>query len=168
MAEAGIRTARDGDIPALAAIYDHYIEHTPITFDLERFGTSGRRAWFEAFAARGRHRLLVAEAAGEVSGYACSHTFRPKGAYQTSVETSVYLAPDALGRGLGTRLYAALFEALAAEDVHRAFAGITLPNDASVALHQRFGFEHAGTFHEVGRKFDRYWDVAWYAKTLGT
>jgi phosphinothricin acetyltransferase len=83
------------------------------------------------------------------------------------VETSVYLAPDAVGRGAGTRLYEKLFKALEGEDVHRAYAGIALPNPASVGLHERFGFKRAGHFTEQGRKFGRYWDVAWYEKALG-
>ena len=117
-------------------------------------------------------RLEVGSGLGETGagrgavGYSSSHPFRPKGAYATSVETSVYLDPAWQGRGLGARLYAALFDALASEDVHRAYAGITLPNPASLALHPRFGFEHAGTFRQVGRKHDRYWDVAWYEKSL--
>jgi len=68
---------------------------------------------------------------------------------------------------VGTRLYAALFESLREQDIHRAFAGIALPNPASVALHERFGFKRVALFTEQGRKFDRYWDVAWYEKALG-
>ena len=90
----------------------------------------------------------------------------PKPAYSTSVEVSVYCAPEAAGRGVGTLLYASLFEALAGEDLHRAYAGITQPNEASVRLHARFGFRPIGMYEEVGRKFDRYWDVAWYEKKL--
>ncbi len=166
IADAEIRPAEASDLAALARIYDHYIVHSTITFDLEPFGAEGWRAWFEGFDLRGRHRLFVADAGRGAVGYSSSHPFRPKGAYATSVETSVYLDPAWQGRGLGARLYAALFDALASEDVHRAYAGITLPNPASLALHQRFGFEHAGTFRQVGRKHDRYWDVAWYEKSL--
>ena len=78
----------------------------------------------------------------------------------------MYLDPGAVGEGLGTRLYAVLFDALAREAVHRALAGITLPNPVSVALHQRFGFTPIGIFREVGRKFDRYWDVQWFEKSM--
>jgi len=166
MADSAIRPARPDDLPALARIYDYFIANTAITFDLEPFGTEGRRAWFEGFADGGRHRLLVADAGAGAIGYACAHTFRPKGAYATSVETTIYLDIDHQRAGLGTRLYTALFEILAQEDVHRAYAGITLPNPGSVALHEHFGFEHTGTFHEVGRKQDRYWDVAWFEKRL--
>jgi len=82
------------------------------------------------------------------------------------VETSVYLAPVESGRGLGRKLYQNLLDALAREDVHRAFGGIALPNEPSVGLHLALGFRHVGTYREVGRKFDRYWDVAWYERAL--
>ncbi len=104
---------------------------------------------------------------GALLGYATSSSFRHKAAYAPSVEVTAYCAPHAVGRGIGTLLYTALFEALADEDVHRAYAGITQPNEASTRLHTRFGFRHIGTYTEVGRKFGRYWDVAWYQKDLG-
>ncbi|MCZ1009419.1 GNAT family N-acetyltransferase [Streptomyces lydicus] len=104
---------------------------------------------------------------GALLGYATSSAFRPKAAYAPSVEVTVYCAPHAAGRGIGTLLYTSLFEALADEDVHRAYAGITQPNEASTRLHTRFGFRHIGTYTEVGRKFGRYWDVSWYQKDLG-
>jgi phosphinothricin acetyltransferase len=82
------------------------------------------------------------------------------------VETSVYIAPDAVGRGAGTRLYEELFRSIEHEDVHRALAGIALPNPASIALHERFGFKRVALFTEQGRKFERFWDVAWFEKPL--
>lgn len=111
---------------------------------------------------------MVATAAdtGRVLGYASSSPFRPKSAYATSVETTVYVAPDAGRRGIGSLLYQALFDALAGEGLHRAYAGIARPNAASTRLHERFGFRHVGTYREVGHKFGRWWDVAWYEKEL--
>jgi phosphinothricin acetyltransferase len=111
---------------------------------------------------------MVATGAGAqgILGYATSGPFRPKPAYATSVETTVYVAPDSGRRGIGTLLYKALFEALADEDLHRAYAGVAQPNDASTRLHERFGFRHVGTYREAGRKFGRWWDVAWYEKEL--
>lgn len=162
-----IRYARGDDLPRLTEIYNHYVLTTPITFDLEPFTVEQRREWFAKFAATGRHRLLVAEEDGVVLAYAGSHEFRPRKAYDTTVETTVYCAPESTGRGIGTLLYGALFEALRGEDLHLAIAGTTLPNDASVALHERFGFVLVGVMHDVGRKFDRYWDVGWYEKRLG-
>jgi phosphinothricin acetyltransferase len=93
--------------------------------------------------------------------------FRYKPAYSTSVETSIYLAQADLGRGIGVPLYSALLEALRSEDLHRAYAGVTLPNPASIALHERLGFHRIGVFQEVGRKFGRYWDVMWLERDLG-
>jgi phosphinothricin acetyltransferase len=120
------------------------------------------------YNASGRHRLLVAVSGGAVGGFACSSRFRPKAAYETSVETTIYLAAEAVGRGAGSRLYGQLFHALEGEDVHRAYAGISLPNPASIALHERFGFKRVAHFTEQGRKFGRYWDVAWYEKPVGS
>jgi phosphinothricin acetyltransferase len=162
-----IRPAAIEDLPALTAIYNHYVVHTAITFDLQPFAPEQRRPWFDDHAAAGRHRLLVAAGAdGSCLGYATTSRWRPKAAYDTTVESSVYCHPEAAGRGVGSALYAALFEAIAHEDVHRIVAGISLPNAASVRLHERFGFAPVGVFHAVGRKFDRYWDVAWYERPL--
>ena len=163
-----IRPARPDALPRLTQIYNHYVLNTPITFDLEPFTVEQRRkGWLSKFSASGPHRLLVAEEGGEVVAYAGTTGFRDKPAYDTTVETTIYCDPAATGRGLGTQLYTALFEALEGEDIRFAVAGITMPNDASIALHERFGFTPAGVMHEVGRKFDRYWDVAWYEKLLG-
>jgi phosphinothricin acetyltransferase len=104
---------------------------------------------------------LVAEESGSVLGYAGTMRWRPKAAYDTTVETTIYCDPQAMGKGIGSRLYGALFEALREEDIHRFVAGYTVPNPASAALHARFGFRAVGIFPEVGRKFGRYWDVAW-------
>jgi phosphinothricin acetyltransferase len=164
--EVSVRPARADDVPRLTEIYNHYIVNTPITFDLEPYSVDARRPWFDQFASSGRHRLLVAEHAGVVVGYAGSHQFRTKAAYDTTVETTIYCDPQAAGHGVGTALYVALFGALAGEDLRVAIAGITLPNDASVALHERFGFVHAGVMHAVGRKFGQFWDVLWMEKTL--
>jgi phosphinothricin acetyltransferase len=102
--------------------------------------------------------------AGEHSGYVCTGTFREKAAYETCVETSIYLRPAAAGRGIGRSLYAALFEALCEEDVQRTYAGSTLPNPSSVALRERIGFVPLARFGEVGRNFGRYHAVAGYER----
>jgi phosphinothricin acetyltransferase len=155
------------DLEAINDIYNHYVATTAITFDVEPRTMSWRREWFGTFADRGRHRLLVAREEGRAIGYATSAPYRPRAAYEPSVETSVYLAPDRTGRGVGSALYAALLDALEDEDVHRAYAGIAMPNPASIWLHERLGFRRVGTFTEQGRKFGRYWDVAWYERPVG-
>jgi phosphinothricin acetyltransferase len=160
-----IRLAANADLPRLTEIYNHYVINTPITFDLEPYTIEARRPWLAQFSAAGPHRLFVAEADGVLLGYAGSHQFRTKAAYDTTVETTIYCAHDATARGIGRALYAALFDALRDEDIHTYIAGVTLPNEASVALHERFGFRPAGVMHAVGRKFDRYWDVGWYERT---
>jgi phosphinothricin acetyltransferase len=162
-----IRPARPDDAPRLLEIYNHYVEHTHATFDLEPLTLAQRRRWLEEFRETGPHRLLVAERAHVIEGYASSRAFRERAAYDRSVETSVYLAPEAIGRGLGSRLYAELLEGLEAESlVHRAYGGVALPNEASVALHLRMGFKQVASFSEVGFKFGRYWDVVWFERAL--
>ena len=162
-----IRLATIGDLPRLTEIYNHYIEHTAITFDLEPYSVERRRdEWFCKFGETRRHRLLVAVDGAEVIGYAGTMQFRAKAAYAPTVETTVYCAPEATRRAVGAMLYAALFDALRGEDIRMMVAGITLPNDASIRLHERFGFALVGVFHGVGRKFGKYWDVAWYEKRL--
>ena len=166
-ASVHVRPARDGDLEALNEIYNHYVRESHCTFDLEPLSMEWRREWFTHYAATGPHRLFVALDEERVIGYASSGKFRSKPGYGTSVETSVYLAPDATGKGAGSRLYAELFRAIEGEDLHRAYAGIALPNPPSISLHERFGFKHVAHFTEQGRKFDRYWDVAWFEKPLG-
>lgn len=161
-----IRRVEQADLPALLAIYNHYVETTAITFDLQPKTLQQRQAWLDSFAPSGRHQCFVAAKDGEAIGWACSGKFREKAAYDTTVETSVYLKPGEEGQGLGRRLYTTLFEALAKEDVHIAIGCLTVPNEPSVVLHRKAGFVHVGNFHQVGRKFGRFWDVAWYEKTL--
>ena len=161
-----IRPGRAEDLPAIVEILNHFIRETHVSFDLEPHTPASRADWFAGFAERGPHRLLVVEAAGEVLGYACSVPFRSKAGYARSVETSIYLRPGAEGRGLGRTLYAALFAALEGEHLHRAYAGIALPNPASIALHARLGFHSVGVMREVGFKFGRYWDVEFFEKPL--
>jgi phosphinothricin acetyltransferase len=161
-----VRAGAEHDLPALTAIYNHYVLHTPITFDVTPFEPEQRRDWFAAHAATGRHRLIVAEEAGRIVGYATTSRWRQKPAYDTTVESTVYCRHDASGRGIGTLLYRSLFDLLANEDVHQIVAGVALPNDASVRMHERVGFRQVGVFHGVGRKFDRYWDVAWFERPL--
>ncbi|MEU6575477.1 N-acetyltransferase family protein [Streptomyces sp. NPDC046805] len=167
-AEVQVRPGVEDDLEALTNIYNHYVRETPITFDTAVFTPEERRPWLLSHPEDGPYRLMVASdtASGEILGYATSSPHRPKAAYGTSVETTVYVAPHAGRRGIGTLLYKALFEALSGEDLHRAFAGITQPNEASTRLHAGFGFRYVGTYSEIGRKFGRYWDVAWYEKEL--
>jgi phosphinothricin acetyltransferase len=162
-----IRPAIESDLEAINDIYNHYVVETHITFDDEPMTMEVRREWFGHYDQKGRHRLFVATDGDEVIGYASSSRFRPKPGYLTSVETSIYLAPDQVGKGAGSKLYTELFKSLEGEDLHRAYAGIALPNPASIALHEKFGFKRVALYTEQGRKFGRYWDVAWFERPLG-
>jgi len=161
MLQMRIRAAVREDWPRLVEIYNYYIVNTPVTFDVEPYTVERREPWFQQFGVAGRYRLLVAEDAAGVMGYAGTMRFRPKAAYETTVETTIYCAPEAVGKGIGKCLYEALFGELRGEDIHRFLAGYTLPNAATAALHERFGFKVVGVFSENGRKFGRYWDVCW-------
>jgi len=160
-----IRTAVDSDLPAITRIYNHYVENSHATFDVGAFSADDRQPWFDQFDG-GRYQCWVAETAGQMLGYACSMPFKAKAAYQTSVEVSVYVASDSHRRGVGSALYQRLLPSLEAQDLHRAYAGIAQPNEPSMALHAAHGFQQAAHYREVGRKFDRYWDVIWLERAL--
>jgi len=161
-----IRPATIDDLPRLTEIYNHYVTDTPITFDTEPFTVDQRRDWFDRYAAIGRYRLLVAERDGVIAGYTSSSRYHQRTAYDTTVETTILCAPEAVGGGIGTRLYAALFYQLATEDIHTIVALVTLPNRGSHDIHLRFAFREVGVIREAGRKFGRYWDVGIYQKQL--
>jgi len=159
-----IRQATEADTPAVLAIYAPYIESTPVSFEtavpaVEEF--AGRIA-----KSLSKWQWLVAERDGVIAGYAYGSTHRERAAYRYSVEVSAYLDPRFHRQGIGSALYARLFEDLTAKGYCAAFAGITVPNDASIGMHRSVGFEMIGVFRNVGWKFDRWHDVAWMQRTL--
>src|SRR5437016_10333264 len=169
MSDVTTRPALLSDLPRLVEIYNHYILNTAITFNTQPFTLEGFAGWFQEHSDGKRHRLVVAVddgSEGRLIGYAGTARFRPKEAYETTVETTIYCSPESTQRGVGTLLYRALFDLITGEDINRIVAGITLPNPASVALHERFGFRHGGTVTGNGRKFGKYWDVAWFERPL--
>jgi L-amino acid N-acyltransferase YncA len=158
-----VRDATAADLPAMAAIYDDQVRTSMATFDTEPRGAAYLGEKLAATSAG--NVVLVACAGDQLLGYAFSGAFRPRPAYDGTKEVSVYLAEGARGRGLGRTLYAALLARLdAAPEVHTQVAVIALPNDASVALHLACGFERVGVLREVGHKFGRYVDTAWYQR----
>lgn len=161
-----VRDAHPGDRGAINDIYNHYVETSAVTFETVASPLDERRAWFDKFAAPGPYRLLIADDAGRIVGFACTSRFRDRPAYATSVETSVYVDPDAQRRGVGSQLYQALFAAIAGEELHRAYAALALPNDASIGLHRKFGFRDLAVLSEAGRKFGKYWDILWMERHL--
>jgi len=160
-----IRPAVAGDAAAIAALYNHYVLHTAITFEEEAVAAADIGARLAKVAAAGLP-WLVAERDGELLGYAYATPWRERAAYRHSVESSVYLSPAAAGQGLGSRLYGVLIDNLRAQGRHAVIAGIALPNAASVALHERCGFVPVARFAEVGRKFDRWIDVGYWQLLL--
>lgn len=165
--EPEVREARSADLVGILEVYNHYVLSSPATFEIVAVDPRARGDWMEAHLHGGPHRLFVAtDPQGHVVGWASTTPFRPRPAYRTTVESSVYCRPEHRGRGVGSMLYRALFRSLLGEDVERIVAGITLPNRASTALHSRFGFRHVGTFTRVGRKFGRFWDVAWFERPV--
>ena len=162
-----IRPAREDYLADVVEIYNYYIAHSPATFETSVVRTEDKLPWFREHTANPVHRLLVAvERSGAVVGWASTSSFRPRAAYTTTVESSVYCRHGLEGRGIGSRLYEALFAALQEQEVERIVAGVALPNPASVALHRRFGFREVGTFTRVGRKLGRFWDVLWLERPL--
>lgn len=146
------------DIPAITAIYKHYVEATAITFDTEAPGEPAMAEKFGHLLALG-HPLLVAEEAGRLLGYAYASFYRPRAAYRFTCEDSIYLHPDATGKGLGRRMLTELIEHSRAFGFKQMIAVITADTRNSIAIHEKFGFRHVGRYEAVGLKFDRWHDI---------
>ncbi len=159
-----IREVTDSDTAALCAIYNHYIANGIATFEEQVLDTQTLRERI-AQVCPGLP-WLVCEADGEVAGYAYASPWRTRSAYRFSVESTIYLDPRSTGRGLGTQLYEALLGALRAQSLHVVVSAIALPNPASVALHEKMGFEKVAHLKEVGRKFGRWIDVGYWELLL--
>ncbi|MBO0685280.1 MAG: N-acetyltransferase [Candidatus Dormibacteraeota bacterium] len=150
------------------SIYNHYVEHSHATFDEAPVTVDDRREWFQTFAETGPHQLLVADNGEGVLGCATSGSYRSHSAFRQTVETGIYLHPDAIGQGLGRRLYDELLLRVSATDVHVVLAGVALPNPASVALHLSCGFKEVGTFTEYALKRGRRISSTWFELRLTT
>ena len=159
-----IRTASCADAVVLREIYRPYVETTAISFELEVPTVAEFEQRIEA-ALQG-WSWLVAEVDSEPVGYAYGTAHRARQAYRYSVETSAYVHENHQRRGIARLLYTRLIDELRARGFGNAYAGITLPNDASVAFHRSIGFEPIGVFPKVGRKFGRWHDVAWLYLSL--
>lgn len=161
-----IRTATPDDAERTAAIYNHFVEHTVVTFEETPISPAEMRTRTAAVI-DARYPWLVSEIDGVVAGYAYAKTWQTRCAYRLSLESTIYLAPEFTGRGLGTELYGALFDELRkAHRGHCVVGGIALPNPGSVALHEKLGFELVGVFKEVGWKFDKWVDVGYWQLML--
>ena len=160
-----VRAATVADAAVITAIYNHYVTHTTVTFEEEPVtpGEIQRRmesVWSAALP------WVVAERDGNVKGYAYATKWKERWGYRFSVEATVYVSPDAAGHGVGSALYGALLPQLQQRDIHAVMGGIALPNDASVALHEKFGMRKVAHFDAVGFKFDRWIDVGYWQRVL--
>jgi phosphinothricin acetyltransferase len=159
-----IRPVTLNDATSVCGIYNYYIENTGATFEEEPVPVSAMEGRINAVTAK--YPWLVYEEAGEVLGYAYIHAWHERSAYRFTVEDSIYLKRGNTGRGMGKALLARLLEEIHKPDIHALMSVITVPNEASTALHEKFGFRQAGCFAEVGYKFGRrldvgYWELIW-------
>lgn len=160
-----IRLVELQDIPALCGIYNHYVENTIATFE-EVTVPQGELAHRIAVVGK-NFPWLVLEERGEIIGFAYANYWKARSAYRFTLESTIYLHPEHCGRGHGVRLYGELLARLKRMDgIHRLLACVSLPNAASVALHEGLGFRKIGHFSEVGRKFDRWIDVGYWELTM--
>lgn len=160
-----IRVVRADDAPEITKIYNYYVEQTVITFEEQLVNADEITQRIDNVLSAG-HFWLVAELAGKVVGYAYSSPWKTRSAYRFSCEISVYLTNEVKGRGLGTQLLEDLFSLLEKTDINAVIGGITLPNDASVALHEKFGMTKVAHFENVGYKFGQWLDVGYWQKNL--
>lgn len=160
-----VRPATAADAEAVAVIYNHYVAHTIVTFEEEAVAAAEMARRMEEVRADALP-WLVAERDGAVVGYAYATKWRVRRAYRFSAEVTVYLAPGQEGRGLGSLLYTRLLADLRARDVHAVMGGIALPNDASIALHEKLGFHKVAHFEQTGFKFNRWIDVGYWERIL--
>lgn len=160
-----IRKATAADAEAIASIYNHYVQETIITFE-EQPVSASEMAKRIAEVSAASLPWLVAEKNGSIVGYARATKWKDRSAYRFSVETTIYLAPHIVGKGIGTSLYQVLLTQLKGLELHIAIGGVALPNAASIALHEKLGFRKVAHFSDVGFKFYKWIDVAYWQLSL--
>ena len=155
-----IRPVNLADAAQIAEVYNYYIQNTHHTFETESLGAEEMQKRISEVTEN--YPYLVAEEYGEIYGYAYATQFKLRQAYAFSAEVSIYVKNAAKQKGIGTELYMQLFDELADTDIHAIFAGISLPNDASVRFHEKLGFSKVAHFREVGYKLGRWVDVGYW------
>ncbi len=165
MSELLIRPYAAADIPAVTRIYGHYVRDTVITFETSEPDEAEMASRFVTIASKG-HPLLIGEIDGKVVGYAYASTYRPREAYRFTCEDSIYLAPDAVGQGLGGKLLARLIEDSAKAGLRQMLAVITAERANSIRLHEKHGFRFVGKYEALGYKFDRWLDIVHMQRAL--
>lgn len=160
-----VRPCTVDDAAAIATIYNHFVLHTAVTFEEESVTAEVIAARMAEIEASGLP-WLVAERAGGIVGYAYASKWKPRAGYRFSTEVTVYCAPGQAGGGIGSALYAALLPLLSARGIRNAVGGIGLPNDASVRLHEKFGFVKVAEFPNIGIKFGQWMSVGYWQLEL--
>ncbi|HVC47421.1 MAG TPA: arsinothricin resistance N-acetyltransferase ArsN1 family B [Terracidiphilus sp.] len=159
-----LRNVESKDAPSLCEIYNHYIAHTVITF--EENPVSPDEMHQRILNVTASFPWFVYEDQGNITGYAYATKWKERSAYRNSVEATVYLHPSATGKGIGSALLERLFAELRTRQVHAILGGVALPNSASVALLEKFGFQKVGHLKEVGFKFGQWIDVGYWQALL--
>lgn len=161
-----IRPVTLDDASSICDIYNPYITDTVVTFEEEEITAADFRQRIAKVSAEGLPWFVAEDTSGNVLGYAYATKWRDRFSFRFSVEVTAYLSPDSTGKGVGSKLYQALFDELKRKNIHSAIAGITIPNEASIALHEKFSMEKVAHFKEVGLKFNRWLDVGYWQTTL--
>ncbi|MEM7110054.1 MAG: arsinothricin resistance N-acetyltransferase ArsN1 family B [Bacteroidota bacterium] len=159
-----IRSATPDDAAAIAEIYNYYIENSVATFEEIKVTIADMGTRIQKVTSK--LPWIVYEKDGLILGYAYATQWKPRSAYRKSVESTVYVAPNAYQKGIGRKLYVELIDQLKVLTLHAVLAGITLPNEASIALHEHLGFVKVGQFKEVGFKFQKWVDVGYWQLIL--
>ena len=159
-----IRFVKEADASIICDIYNHYVTNSSVTFEVDTVSITEMQ--MRIGAASDQHPWFVYEDDGEIMGYAYASTWKSRCAYRFSVETTVYVPLEQQGKGIGSSLYKQLIDALSNTNCHSLIAGVALPNEASIALHEKLGFEKIGHFKEVGWKFDHWIDVGYWELLL--
>jgi L-amino acid N-acyltransferase YncA len=160
-----IRAATESDAQAIADIYNYYIKNTVVTFEEQPVSQNDIVERIQKVRSSSLP-WLVAEDGGVVIGYAYAGKWNARSAYRHTVESTVYLSHLSVSKGWGTRLYQVLFDTLRQKSIHVVIGGITLPNPASIALHEKFGMKQVAHFKEVGHKFGQWLDVGYWQTEL--
>jgi phosphinothricin acetyltransferase len=159
-----IRPSTTADARRIAEIYNHHVRETVVTF--EEQPVSDKEMARRLAETTASYPWLVSEVDGKFAGYAYASSWKRRSAYRYAVESTIYLAPEFHGRGLGAALYRALIADMRVRGFHCAIGGIALPNPASIALHEKLGYKYAGQFREVGWKFGKWVDVGYWELVL--
>lgn len=159
-----IRDFHIDDLKEIVDIYNYYIENTAITFDRTPFTIDDFKQKIASIYKK--YPFIIFKENNEILGFAYGSSWRAKPSYKHTAESTIYLKKGVLGKGIGTKLYTELLQQLKKQKFHTIIGGLTLPNDASIMLHEKLGFKKVAQFNEVGRKFDQWHDVAFWQLTF--